>query len=200
MICQLFSLAIKLDQEYPSRIRIEATMDRPKSNFYFRFMSFVFKFRDLLLPRKNILKEVEIESGFRILDYGCGTGSYITAIAELVDQSGKIYALDIHPLALRRVRNIASKKQLANVETICSDCETGLPDGRVDVVLLYDTFHTLSDPNRILEELHRVLKPNGLLSFSDHHMKESEIIVKVTGKGLFRLLKKDEKTYSFLKL
>jgi len=174
-------------------------MDRPKSNFYFRFMLFVFRFRDLFLPRKNILKEAGIESGFRILDYGCGTGSYITATAELVGESGKIYALDIHPLALQRVQNIASKNQLTNVETICSDCETGLPDGSVDVVLLYDTFHTLSDPNRILEELHRVLKPNGLLSFSDHHMKESETIVKVTSKGLFKLLRKDEKTYSFLK-
>ena len=174
-------------------------MNRPKPNFYFRFMSFVFRFRDLFLSRKNILKEVGIESGFRILDYGCGTGSYIAATAELVGESGKIYALDIHPLALRRVRNIASKKQLANVETICSDCETGLPDGSVNVVLLYDTFHTLSDPNRILEELHRVLRPNGLLSFSDHHVKEADIMVKVTSKGLFRMLRKDEKTYSFLK-
>lgn len=174
-------------------------MDGSKPNFYFRFMSFAFRFRDLFLPRKNILKEAGIESGFRILDYGCGTGSYITATAELVGESGKIYALDIHPLALRRVRNIASKKQLANVETICSDCETGLPDGSVDVVLLYDTFHTLSEPNRILEELHRVLRPNGLLSFTDHHMKEGEIIDRVTSKGLFRMLRKDEKTYSFLK-
>lgn len=174
-------------------------MDRPKPNFYFRFMCFAFKLRDLLLPRKNILKEVGIKSGFHILDYGCGSGSYITATAELVGESGKIYALDIHPLALRRVRNIASKKQLANVETTCSDCETGLPDCSVDVVLLYDTFHTLSDPNRILEELHRVLRPNRLLSFSDHHMKEGEIIAKVTSKGLFRMLRKDERTYSFLK-
>ncbi|MFC1714078.1 class I SAM-dependent methyltransferase [Candidatus Poribacteria bacterium] len=174
-------------------------MDRPKPNFYFRFMSFAFRFRDLFLPRKYILKEVGIESGFRVLDYGCGPGSYITTAAELVGKSGRIYALDIHPFAIRRVRNIASKKQLANVETICSDCETGLPDCSVDVVLLYDTFHTLSDPNRILEELHRVLRPNGLLSFSDHHMKEGEIIAKVTSKGLFRMLRKDEKTYSFLK-
>ena len=175
-------------------------MDRPKSDFHFRFMSFSFKFRDLFLPRKNTLREVGIKPGFHILDYGCGSGSYVTAAAELAGKSGKVYALDIHPLAIRRVRSIASKKRLANVEGIHSDCETGLPDGSVDVVLLYDTFHTLSDPNRILEELHRVLRPNGLLSFSDHHMKEADIIVKVTSKGLFRLLRKDEKTYSFLNL
>jgi ubiquinone/menaquinone biosynthesis C-methylase UbiE len=84
------------------------------------------------------------------------------------------------------------------VETILSDCKTGLPDDSIDVVLLYDTFHDLSDPNMALEELHRVLKPNGILSFSDHHMKENEIISKVTDNELFRLLRKGEWTYSFM--
>jgi ubiquinone/menaquinone biosynthesis C-methylase UbiE len=86
------------------------------------------------------------------------------------------------------------------VETIHSDCKTGLPDSSVDVVLLYDTFHALRDPNGVLEELHRVLKPDGVLSFSDHHMKENEIISKVTIRGLFNLSKKDKTTYSFLKV
>ena len=83
------------------------------------------------------------------------------------------------------------------METICSDCNTGLPDNSVDVVLLYDTLHSLSDPNGVLEELRRVLKPDGILSFSDHHMKENEIVSKVTSRGLFRLSRKGKRTYSF---
>ncbi|GAH29083.1 unnamed protein product, partial [marine sediment metagenome] len=47
------------------------------------------------------------------------------ATAEFVGKSGKIYALDIHPLAIQMVQRIATKKQLTNVETICSDCKTG---------------------------------------------------------------------------
>ena len=174
-------------------------MDKPQSNLDFRFMALGYKFRDLFLPRKNVLKEVGIKPGSTVLDYGCGPGGYVIATAELVGKSGKIYALDIHPLAIQTVQSIASKKQLTNVETIHSDCKTGLPDNSVDVVLLYDTFHDLSDPNGVLEELHRVLKPNGILSFNDHHMKENEIISKVTDKGLFGLLRKGEKTYSFVK-
>jgi len=174
-------------------------MDKPQSNLDFKFMALGFKFRDSFLPRKNILEEVGIKPGFHVLDYGCGPGSYITAAAELVDKSGKIYALDIHPLAIQMVQSIAAKKQLTNVETICSDCETGLPDNSVDVILLYDTFHDLGDPDGVLKELHRVLKPNGILSFSDHHMKANEIVSKVTDKELFRLLRKGKRTYSFLK-
>jgi ubiquinone/menaquinone biosynthesis C-methylase UbiE len=174
-------------------------MDKPASNFDFKFMSFGYKFRDLRLPRINILKEVGIKPGFQVLDYGCGPGGYIVPLAKLVGESGKIYALDIHPLAIRKVQNSASKKQLANVETILSDCQTGLPDNTLDAVLLYDAFHHLSDPDVVLKELHRVLKPNGILSFSDHHMKEKEIVAEVTNSGLFRLTGKGNRTYTFLK-
>jgi ubiquinone/menaquinone biosynthesis C-methylase UbiE len=174
-------------------------MDEPESNFNFKFMSFGFKFRDLFSPRRNILEEVGIEPGFHVLDYGCGPGSYIVPAAELVGRSGKVYALDIHPLAIKSVKSIASKKQLANVKTICSDCKTGLPDKSIDVILLYDTFHDLSDSNKVLKELHRVLKPNGILSFNDHHMKEDEIVNNLTKKGSFKLSKKGKRTYSFLK-
>ncbi len=174
-------------------------MDKPVSNFDFQFMSLGYKFRDFFLPRMNILKEVGIKPGFHVLDYGCGPGSYIIPLAELVGESGKVYALDIHPLAIQKVQDIASKKQLANVETILSDCQTGLPDNTLDVVLLYDIFHHLSDPDVVLKELYRVLKPDGILSFSDHHMKENEIVAEVTNSGLFRLSRKGQRTYTFLK-
>jgi len=174
-------------------------MDKVESNLGFRLMALGYKFRDFRLPRKNILKEVGIKAGFQVLDYGCGPGSYIIPLAELVGESGKVYALDIHPLAIRKVQNIASKKQLANMETILSDCQTGLPDNTLDAVLLYDAFHHLSDPDVVLKELYRVLKPDGILSFSDHHMKESEIVSQVTNSRLFRLSRKGERTYTFLK-
>lgn len=173
-------------------------MDKPKPNLHFRVMSFAIKFRNLFMPPPDILKEVEIKPGFHVLDYGCGPGSFVLLAAEAVGKSGKIYALDIHPLAVQRVQSIASNKQLTNVETICSDCKTGLPDSSIDVVLLYDTFHTLGNPNGVLEELHRVLKPNGILSFSDHHMKENEIMSSVVDGGLFKLAGKGKRTYSLL--
>ena len=174
-------------------------MHKPMGNFHFKFMSFGYRFRDFFLPRRNVLEEIGIKPGFYILDYGCGPGSYSIIAAEMVGTTGKVYALDIHPLAVQRVENIASRKKLGNVVTIRSDCRTGLPDNSVDVVLLYDTFHTLSDPNGISEELHRVLKPNGILSFSDHHMRDEEIMSKVTDRGFFRLPTRGKRTFNFLK-
>ena len=176
-------------------------MDKPQSNLDFRFMSLGFWFRDIFLPRKNILEEAGIKPGFHILDYGCGPGSYSTVAAQLVGESGKVYALDIHPLAVQQVQKIAGKKRLTNIKTILSDCATGLSDESIDVVLLYDTLHNLSKPDEVLAELYRVLKPNGTLSFNDHHLKEeNEIITRITGKGLFKLSKKGKSVYNFLKV
>jgi ubiquinone/menaquinone biosynthesis C-methylase UbiE len=177
----------------------EEMNDRTMSNLGFRVIALTFRVRDFLRPRKEILKEVGIEEGFRVLDFGCGPGSYVRVVAELVGKSGKVYALDINPLAIQMVKEIAKKNQLANVETILSDCKTGLPRGSVDVVLLYDIFHDLTNAEIVLEELRRVLKRDGILSFSDHHMKEDEIISKVTIHGLFRLQRKGTKTYSSVK-
>ena len=174
-------------------------MDRVESNINFKLMAFSYKFRDFFQPRMDILKEVGIKPGDHVLDYGCGPGSYIIPLAGLVSKEGKIYALDIHPQAIKMVKNIALKKQLKNVKTIYSDCKNGLPDNSINVVLLYDVFHDLNNPNEVLEELHRVLKTNGILSVSDHHMKENEIVSKIENRGLFRLGKKGKRTYNFIR-
>jgi len=174
-------------------------MDKPIDNVMFKGVCFIFMIRDFIRPRGNILMETGIELGDHILDYGCGPGGYLPPAVELVGNSGRIYALDINPLATKRVEKIAMKRQIANVETICSECKTGLQDDSLDAVLLYDILHMLSDPNGVLNELHRVLKPNGILSFNDHHMKENEIMSKITDGGLFGLSKKGKRTYSFLK-
>jgi len=177
---------------------VKITMNKTGSNLGFRLMALTFKFRDLLRPRIDILKEVGIKPGYHVLDYGCGSGSFVIDTARLAGDSGMVYALDVHPLAIQMVRNLASKKKLMNVMTIHSDCRTGLPDKSLDVVLLYDAFHALGEPDDVLKEIHRILRTNGILSFSDHHMKEEEIVSKVTKNGSFRLLRKGERTYSFV--
>lgn len=165
----------------------------------FKLMTLIFGVRNIVRPRKNVLEEAGIEPGFQVLDYGCGPGGYIRPLADLVGSEGKIYALDIHPLAISRVQKIAKRSGIKNVETIQSDCQTGLPDGHLDLVLLYDVFHDLSNGSDVLQELHRVLKHGGRLSFSDHHMEESDILEKLAALGMFKLENKGKITYTFKK-
>ncbi len=163
-------------------------------------MAVLFKIRDFFVPRIKVIREIGLKPGFQVLDYGCGPGGYILPVAESVGESGKVYALDIHPIAIQMVKNLIAKRNLKNIETIHSDCKTGLEDNSIDVVLLYDTFHDLENSDAILKEIHRILKPDGILSFNDHHMKKDEILKKFTSQGLFKLLKKGKRTYSFSKI
>jgi ubiquinone/menaquinone biosynthesis C-methylase UbiE len=173
-------------------------MDQPMSDFAFSMMSAMFRVRDLLRPRKEILGEVGIKPGFQVLDYGCGPGGYVATAAELVGRSGMVYALDMHPLAIEKVEKIVRKNRLANVKTIRSDCQTGLPDDSIDVVLLYDILHMLSDPHAVLAELRRVLKPDGVLSLNEPHMGEQDVLAAMTNGHTFRLARRGERTYSFM--
>jgi ubiquinone/menaquinone biosynthesis C-methylase UbiE len=174
-------------------------MEKPMSTLDFKVMSFGFRIRDVFRPRIDILREVGIRPGSSVLDYGCGPGGYIPALAELVGPTGQIYALDLNPAAIAATQKLALRKKIENVRTILSDCSTGLSDPRMDAILLYDTFHHLSQPDDVLRELHRVLKDEGVLSFSDHHMEERDIVAGVTGSGMFELANKGRRTYSFVK-
>ena len=174
-------------------------MGKSDSRLEFQLMRFCFKIRDLLLPRIDVLNEVGIEPARTVLDYGCGSGSYLLPLSTLIGASGRIFALDINSLAIQAVAATAAKNGLKNVETIHSNCATGLPDQSVDFVLLYDTYHDLDNPEEVLQEIHRILKPEGILSFSDHHMKDDDIREQMTRLKLFKLLRKHKKTYSLSK-
>ncbi|MDD5259027.1 MAG: class I SAM-dependent methyltransferase [bacterium] len=171
-----------------------------KVDLHFWFMTILFMLRDLLFPRENILQETGIKPGYNVLDYGCGPGSYILPLANLVGEAGKVYAQDINSRAVQAVQKIVADNKLTNVITIQSDCKTGLPDAAIDAVLLYDVFHGLSNPDSVLPELYRILKINGILSFTDHHTKEKEILDTMKRTKLFGLLRKGKNTYTFIKL
>lgn len=173
--------------------------DKAMPNFFFRVMSQAMKIRNLSMPPAGMLAEVEIKPGFKVLDFGCGPAYFVPLLANAVGETGQVYALDIQPLAKQAVEKMAARKRLANVTGICSDCATGLADGCLDMVLLYDVFHQLGEPGRVLAEIYRILKPDGVLSFSDHHMKEDAIVAGVSDGGIFRLWLRGDLTYEFQK-
>ena len=156
--------------------------------------------RNIFMPPDKMLAEVEIKPGSSVLDFGCGPGIFTTMIAEKTGPSGIVYALDINPLAVSMVERSARKKDLSNIKTIQSNCITSLPDNSLDYVICFDVFHCLDNHHAVLSELHKVLKPRGIMYFSDHHMKEIEILQRVTATGLFKFEANGGWTFSFSKV
>jgi ubiquinone/menaquinone biosynthesis C-methylase UbiE len=161
--------------------------DKPYPNVAFRGMAVWLRLREIFGDRRQRLVEAGVKEGQTILDYGCGIGSYAIPAAQIVGTEGRVYALDMHPLAIETVQRRARKENLPNVKTIHSDLDTGLADQTVDVVLLYDVFHMVPDQPALLRELHRVLKPGGRLSVLPDHMANDELLSAMNRGNLFGL-------------
>ncbi len=177
----------------------EKRKDKPMAGTGFRFMAFMFKFRDMVNPLEKYLKETTMKEGDKILDYGCGPGSFVFPAAEIVGENGKVYATDLHPLAINMIDKKANKKEITNIETIQTNCATGLASNSIDIVLMYDVIHMLKEPKEIFAEIDRVMKPEGILSVTNPHMRERDIITKIVENSDFKLVKQGEKTFSFQK-
>jgi ubiquinone/menaquinone biosynthesis C-methylase UbiE len=160
-----------------------------ESDIAFRFMTLGYKLRDLFQNPRRSLEKARLREGMSVVDYGCGPGSFTIPAAELVGGKGRVFAVDIHPLAIRAVKQKASRKGLENVETVLvRGYDTGIEESSIDRVLLIDTVHLIEDPDALFREVHRMLKPDGLLFMEKGHMAMSEQKKTVEGIGLFKIV------------
>jgi ubiquinone/menaquinone biosynthesis C-methylase UbiE len=140
----------------------------------------------------TVLTGVGIKPGDVLLDFGAGPGAFSLSAAKLVGASGHVYAVDIVLAAARKITRLARQEGITNLTAITSDCATGLPAASIDIALLFDILHMLSQPDAVLGELHRVLKPGGRLAVNCHHWTEEQITGTVQKGGLFASTGKDE--------
>ena len=173
------------------------------NNLTYRLEMSVIRLRDLFRSPARVLLDIAVRPGMTVLDFGCGPGGFSLAAARLVGPQGRVYAIDVEPLALKSVRRAAARAGLTNLHAISPDVMAEVPAESVDVVLLYDVLHgnpEADSTHSILQSLHRVLKPAGVLSVSDHHVKEAPLLSIVTGGGLFRFARGGPRTFQFEKL
>ena len=133
----------------------------------FRIMSLMHDNPFLWLFRNpyNLLKTAGLNPGQKVLEIGCGPGFFTIPAAKIVGEEGIVYALDVHPLAIKKVQEKIREGRVRNVKTIlASATETGLPDKSIDIAILFGFIHHTENLDNILSELYRVLKPVGVLS------------------------------------
>lgn len=98
-----------------------------------------------------------------VAEFGCGYGTFTIPVAKII--KGKIYALDLEPDMIRIANEEAKKYGLNNVQTVLRDFMvegSGLPDGSVDYVMLFNILH-LEKPMILINEAKRILRDRGKL-------------------------------------
>jgi len=99
--------------------------------------------RVLRMPPEDMMAEAALEPGWRVLDYGCGPGTFTVPAGEAVGAKGEVFALDIQPMALQLTRKRVDRSGLNNV-LVLPGCEAGLiKSDSLDMVILFDVYHLL---------------------------------------------------------
>ena len=121
-------------------------------------------------PVRNV-DALGIERGYTVADFGSGSGAYVLAIAEKLQNQGHVYAVDVQQDLLRRTKNEAHKKGYKNVEIIWGDLEKSggskIADRHVDLVLISNLLFQVDGKASLLIEARRILRPNGRLVIID---------------------------------
>ena len=136
-------------------------------DFAFKMMSLIHDnpLQRIVRNPYRLLKAAGLKPGQKALEVGCGPGFFTIPAAKIIGGKGVVYALDNHPLAIKRVQGKVRKERIENVETILADAaETGLPDKSIDIAFLFGFVHHTAGMESIFSELHRVLRPEGTLS------------------------------------
>ncbi len=162
---------------------------KPEPDAVYKVSIWFWKFTDLIWNPRRHLKKIPLKEGMKVVDYGCGPGRYAIPIAELVGPKGKVFAVDIQPLAIKTVKERAVRQGLTNIEALLVDSyDAGIQDSSIDLVLLIDTFHQIGDRNALLGEIHRILKLGGFLFMDPGHMKMPRAKEIVGSTGLFTIV------------
>lgn len=135
-------------------------------------------YRDEWMDVERIFKLAGVTPGDTVADLGCHEGYLSIRLARAVGKSGKVYAVDVREDRLETLENNARDRDLSNIQTILGDYDDPkLPEGKLDVVIVMDTYHEIKSYMTVLEHLRNALKPGGriliLEKLKDHARNKS---------------------------
>jgi len=109
-----------------------------------------------------------VRAGDTVLDIGSGSGTDALIASRLVGPMGRVYALDMTPAMVAKLRGLIATTRASNIEVIEGNAERiALPDASVDVVTSNGMLNLVPDKRRAIAEMFRVLRPGGRVQIAD---------------------------------
>ncbi|MCP6718258.1 MAG: class I SAM-dependent methyltransferase [Patescibacteria group bacterium] len=124
---------------------------------------------------KKIIQLAQLKKNDLVLDLGCGEGSLISLMPDLLQ---KIVGLDISKIALSRARKNLKEKE--GVELRLGNAENlDLPNESFDKIICSEMLEHVPRPRKVMKEIHKILKNDGLLVISVPDEKRIQFIMKI---------------------
>jgi len=124
------------------------------------------RFRYRFFNPINILQGVDNLHEQTVLEIGCGTGFFTIPAAQLIGDQGFLLAMDILSDSVELVSKKVQAAKLQNVRVVKGDAlNTNLDTESFHTVILFGVIPAPMLPlTLLLNEMHRVLKPEGILA------------------------------------
>ena len=120
--------------------------------------------RDEWMPVDAIFEAIDLKEGMKVADIGCHEGYMSIKLAEFVGEKGQVFAVDIRADRLDLLRSHLQDRKIQNVEVVLGDYDDPkLPKEHLDAVIIIDTYHEMTEYERILKKVMKSLKPGGKL-------------------------------------
>jgi len=124
--------------------------------------------RGWLQPVRPVLDKFGLRPGATVLELGPGPGYFSVEAARIVGPEGRIVCLDLQPGMLRMLAGRLGEASVRNACPLAGDARSlPLAAASVDAAFLVTVLGEIPDRPQALAELRRVLKPGGVLSFSE---------------------------------
>jgi len=118
-----------------------------------------------------------------VADVGAGSGYMTVKMAKRVGAGGKVYANDIQPEMLERLRQRLMREKITNVETVLGTAgDPKLPPSALDLILMVDVYHEFSEPQAMLRRMRDALKPDGRLVLLEYRKEDPAIPIRTEHK------------------
>jgi len=156
------------------------------------------RLRRWLMNPVTTLRGADIQPGQTVLEVGCGTGFFTLPAAKLIGDEGCLVAMDALSDFVEQVLKKVKFADLKNVRVVKRDAlNTGLSAATIDTALLFGVLPWPALPlNRLLPEMHRVLKPEGRLAVQLFPVSEW-VPKSILQSGLFTYASKRNGVYNY---
>ncbi len=122
------------------------------------------------------LDAMNIKPGMQIADLGVGVGYMTLRMAKRVGPTGRIYGVDLQPGMLAKLQENAKAAGLANIVPVLGEpADPKLAAGSVDMVLMVDVYHEISQPQAMIRKLREALKPDGRLMLLEYRAEDPKV-------------------------
>ena len=145
---------------------------------------------------EKALDALKLKPGMVVADIGAGVGYMSLRMARRVST---VYANDLQPEMLAKLRENAAKAKINNVITVLGDVsDPKLPANAMDLVLLVDVYHEFSQPQQMLRKIRETLKPDGRLVLLEYRAEDPNVPIIAEHKMTVAQVKSELEAEGFL--